>query len=757
MAVDKLVPRYLNKDNDPRVLKSIEMVDALNFRLSNDTDGNAGVGKNIKGNSVVPYKAVSDELPAGTNKVVGTMTNLQKDEVFYFVWNSNNDHCIYKYNLNDDKVVKIYQDSVLSFGKNSFVKADAIVNQYNDTLLYFTDGLSAPKKINATKAEKGLYPSEYSQGTNPSTTLTDEERLLFITTAKQPPLDPPTWEFFTNASITTNNLYEKTFQFAYQYVYDDGEVSAISAYSSVAFTDDQLSDGFVTNEAKKKNNGIKVNVLTNVGDVSKIRILARSGADDVFVVVDEIDNDRSSVYTKTIDFYNDGSYSAVTTDEKNKLFDNVPLKAESQSISGNRLMYGNYTEGYDNLTTDVDVLPNYKQRGKTYDATLTLNIDNNNVEKTFDLDLSDLPGTIEAGATFTIDINISADYIKFDLKDYPMYWREWQRHDGVPQMAGRVKDYVKVDMTGISVTKSITTTFTQPVANLAISIIQELQQDIPVSFDSVDQFEDHATKIYDVEEAGYTLSDNERYAFFRGDGTAKLHNCTYNGTTGKITGTLIIKDAQLKATTVYGSTTDLGGDAPDYTDLRSIRDYTYNGLGLIVSYTGDGSNYGAFSETPSNATFNWGDRYLRPGQTLFQDAVATNNSRYLNGSAGSLSFKAGATHSFGVVYYDNYNRSSSVQKISESYVKWFGERGAKGATSMVMRLKHNAPSWAKRWSPVYSGNTTLVNSLQYSVIEAFTESNPTAIKSSASDYNNKIFVSFRSLPVLLNTSRPICA
>ena len=336
MAVDKLTPRYLNKDNDPRVLKSIELVDALNIRVSNDDGGNAGVVKNIKGNTVVAYKNTSDTLPAGTNKVIGHVSNLQKDEVFYFVYNSNNNHSIYKYSLSSDRVIKVYQDSVLKFTENGFVKADIIVNQYNDTLLYFTDGVTAPKKINISKAESGLYPSEYSQGTNPSTTLTEEERLYFITTAKQPPLDPPTWGFFTDSSKTVNNLYEKTFQFAYQYIYDDGEVSAISPYSSVAFTSDQLNDGFIAEDAKKKNNGVNVYVNTHVGDVKKIRVLARSGADDVFFIIDEIDNDRTGVLSKTVKFFNDGSFTAVTQDQFNKLFDNVPIKADTQAITGNR-------------------------------------------------------------------------------------------------------------------------------------------------------------------------------------------------------------------------------------------------------------------------------------------------------------------------------------------------------------------------------------------------------------------------------------
>ena len=135
MAIDKLTPRYLNKDEDPRIVKSVELIDALNIRVSNDEDGNAGVLKNIKGNTVVAYKNTSDTLPAGDNKVLGNVTNLQKDEVFYFVYNSNSDHSIYKYSVSSDKVIKVYQDSVLEFTENGFVKADIIVNQYNDTLL----------------------------------------------------------------------------------------------------------------------------------------------------------------------------------------------------------------------------------------------------------------------------------------------------------------------------------------------------------------------------------------------------------------------------------------------------------------------------------------------------------------------------------------------------------------------------------------------------------------------------------------------
>lgn len=747
MAVDKLTPRYLNKDNDPRVLKSIELVDALNIRVSNDDNGNAGVVKNIKGNTVVAYKNTGDTLPAGTNKVIGHVSNLQKDEVFYFVYNSNNNHTIYKYSLAGDRVIKVYQDSVLKFTENGFVKADIIVNQYNDTLLYFTDGVTSPKKINISKAESGLYPNEYSLGTNPSTTLTEEERLYFITTAKQPPLAPPTFNFFTDSLKTVNNLYEKTFQFAYQYVYDDGEVSAISPYSSVAFTTEQLNDGLITEDAKKTSNGINIEVKTHIGDVKKIRVLARSGLDNVFYVIDEIDNDRTSVQSKTIKFLNDGSYTAVTQDQFNKLFDNVPLKADTQAISNNRLMYGGYTEGYDNVDVDIDVLSNYKERYPTYDTPMTLNTDNNSTTKTIEIDLSDFPAVLKPGSTYTLDLTVLSDYVKINMQNYPMSWQEAQR--GTDILRGRIDDTVNVDMTPIKRNFVYKPTHAVTKQDAATAIMGYLSTNIDVTFDTINQFLDHATEITDVVNGG-AGDGGTRYAYYKGSGTVRLTDREYILSSEKITATIKILNATFNIDRLYGKS----GGAPDFTDERYVSSTGYNGNALEpatsinIDYDGDGSTYtGYYYTIAGDPAYFFNSLYATTenANSRFQNATLTNNSRYSEGSGGSLSFKAGANHSLGVVYYDNRNRSGSVQKAPETYVKWFGERFRKGATSLVMRIKNDAPSWATRWSPVYAGNNNISNHLQYSVIEARYETNTAALKSAAQDYNNKIFISFRSL------------
>ena len=41
MAIDKLTPRYLNFEDDERLVKRIEMTDAVNIRIDSDDDGDA--------------------------------------------------------------------------------------------------------------------------------------------------------------------------------------------------------------------------------------------------------------------------------------------------------------------------------------------------------------------------------------------------------------------------------------------------------------------------------------------------------------------------------------------------------------------------------------------------------------------------------------------------------------------------------------------------------------------------------------------
>jgi len=231
----------------------------------------------------------------------------------------------------------------------------------NDILLYFNDSVNEPKKINATLAEQSIsgaggYPSTFSNGTI-------QQRTNYITVAKQPPLSPPTITFSRNNDYPQNDIFEKNFQFAYQYEYFDGEQSALSPYSELGVSISQLKDGFINQGARNFYNQINIKVNNSELDVLNINIYGRIGDKDApFFLIESVPNVHGSG-TQTIPFRNDSNYIGLSALVQDKLYDNVPQKADSQAISQGRLFYGGYTENYDNITPDVTAVPNYYVSG----------------------------------------------------------------------------------------------------------------------------------------------------------------------------------------------------------------------------------------------------------------------------------------------------------------------------------------------------------------------------------------------------------
>ena len=156
-----------------------------------------------------------------------------------------------------------------------------------------------------------------------------------------------------------------------------------------------------------------------------------------------------------------------------------------------------------------------------------------------------------------------------------------------------------------------------------------------------------------------------------------------------------------------------------------------------IIYQGDLVNYTQFTDTKVE------DDQLKPdgpntsalGQTVFlwgeddeENAVSFDASLLTRGNIdGYGTFKAGATHSFGIVYYDQFNRNGGVQTVPDMYVNWYDNRFVEnslyGRVDGVFRVKHTAPSWAVRWAPVYASINSIINKFQYSIIRAFVATN----------------------------------
>ena len=182
-------------------------------------------------------------------------------------------------------------------------------------------------------------------------------------------------------------LFEFKFpRFAYRYKYQDGEYSSFSPFSNIAFIPTQFK--YDTKEAY------------NLGMVNQLRFLkikdfVPDGIPKGVIEVDILYKESNSpnIYTvKTvkstdpewfdssttplspwtgftkgvINLESEVVYAAVASNQLLRPWDNVPRKALAQELSGNRIIYGNYLEGY-NLNNSVNI--------KTHVQPVNLSID----------------------------------------------------------------------------------------------------------------------------------------------------------------------------------------------------------------------------------------------------------------------------------------------------------------------------------------------------------------------------------------------
>jgi hypothetical protein len=737
MAIDKIVPKYLNKEDDVRLVKNVEMTDALNVRISADTNGDGGVIKNAYGNAAVSFKAGNNwqakthALPAGTNKVIGSVSDLKDGIVIFFVWNSNEDHSIYRFSTAAGVAELVYRDSVLSFQADSFIKGDVIRSLDEDSLLYFTDGISSPKKINVSRAIRGGYSGVLNTGS-------DSEKLEFLTLAKKPPLDPPTFTFFTDSTVEENNIYENTYQFAYRYVYLDGEVSAISKYSELAVSQQQLRDGLISDEQKLENNAIRVSVLTSVADVRRIEVLARNGNTGAWFIIGEISNPSlSSSATLYVDFKNDELYRFISTTDSDKLYDAVPLTAQSQTISGGRLFLGNYTEGYANQKNDISLWPNYDIRVDVEEIAATPLAEDMNVNKYVQLDTSllSLPTTRES--ILTVDFGINFGDFSLNLQDYFIKFVELDDDLNKINNGATIFDDIVLNSSPLSVYKTVIIPTGSDITDIVSLINSTIVDSYPIIFDSDVLDTKYATRFSDY---AYSIAGPKK-AFFSGSGLVSIQQGFLSGS--NIIFPIVVSSASLTIKQlIYGNNTNavvniFSSDVASY--LGDNQTFTAYPNGVSISNPSDPeSTWDIVGNTPTTTNTHRSD--VEGAEVLYSTSFLSEDID------GHKQFKSGASHDFGVVFYDDRNRSSSVQEAGKVFIDWFGNRNYKGSSSVVMRIASGGPTWATRWSPVYIKRGSIDKFLQYTTVDAFYMSNSSYIKSNPNTTNKDvIYLSMRSL------------
>lgn len=350
----------MNKMVDERLVPNGEYIDALNIRMGSTEDSEVGVVENTKGNSKLSSLQYITGQPLSIQAVtIGAYADSARETIYWlvhdpaFIPNANPDttlgptgklDLIVSYNafttvlmyhvvsINDGGGV----NTTLNFDPQHLITGINLV----DDLLFFTDFNNQPRKINV-KASYSLPAGNIDQ-------ITEEELMVL----RKPPIHAPDITLL-NTDTDSNFLEERFICFAYRYKYSDGEYSATSQFSEPAF----MPRTFEFNMEAYLNVGMKNFVNTalvkyNSGGplVVGVDLLFKEADSNVIKIIEKIDKKQLGLNDDTeYDYTFTGSkiFTVLPDSEILRLYDNVPRRAKAQTIMGNRLVYGNYVEGYD--------------------------------------------------------------------------------------------------------------------------------------------------------------------------------------------------------------------------------------------------------------------------------------------------------------------------------------------------------------------------------------------------------------------------
>ena len=348
----------MNKMLDERLVPQGEYIHAENIRVNSSNGSNSGTVENTKGNRRivdVRYKGA----PVVASKTIGAFADESNETIYWFVAGNAGFpiqqgplDMIVSYNVNTQSFVyHVVTREVLNFDAYRLITA---VDKIGD-FLFFSDNYNPPRKINVTRSYPQPNDLEQDQ-------ITEDDISVIV----KPPFSAPSISLI-NTPGDEDFLETRMIAFAYRYKYRDGEYSALSQFSKVAFqpkpffidTSLYLNGGMVS-----QYNTALVTFNTGPSNVVGIDVCFKYSDDNTVRVIDKyvkFDEGWSNNVNQTIAFTNKKIYTILPESEVLRLYDNVPRLAQAQTIMGNRLMYGNYLEGYDLVTsTGSPIRTNFK-------------------------------------------------------------------------------------------------------------------------------------------------------------------------------------------------------------------------------------------------------------------------------------------------------------------------------------------------------------------------------------------------------------
>ena len=367
----------MNKSVDERLIPPGEYVDALNVRLGSTETTEIGAVENSLGNSLLTNLQFAGQDLVGDVKCIGVFEDGINETLYWFVHNENNPYSsdtgvvdlVVSYNTNSGILIyHCISTSVLNFNFTYLITG---VSKIED-LLFFTDDLNPPRCINVTRDYDYPGPGQIDnrfveEDVNVIVKPPGfEDRLVdgggnYITSM---PLSSPHVELSLIEGGEQNYIKTRFLTFAYRYRYEDGEYSATSLFSTPAFEPGTFvlsNQNYWNAGMENRYNRCMVTFSTGSRRVKEIDLLYKETTSNVIYVVNRFkkaDLEISDNDFFTYEFINSEIYTTLGSDELLRLYDNVPRTAKAQTIQGNRLMYGNYVDGYNiTRTEEGQVIP----------------------------------------------------------------------------------------------------------------------------------------------------------------------------------------------------------------------------------------------------------------------------------------------------------------------------------------------------------------------------------------------------------------
>lgn len=224
-----------------------------------------------------------------------------------------------------------------------------------DGHLLFTDNRNEPRKINISRFRDD---GDHASGTTEiyGREFYDKD----ISVIKKHPLDGPTIENIATDSEGT--VFEEVFpRLSYRWKFKDNQYSPYAPFSEVVYRSDtafDFKDMFKTGDLRFTKNIVEsFDVVTPIteADIIECDLLYTESISSTVYVVETKKITSTDITAGSVTFSVNGRnfFKALPANQLTRIFDEVPRKAKAQEMVGNRVIYANFLEGYNNTNVSA--------------------------------------------------------------------------------------------------------------------------------------------------------------------------------------------------------------------------------------------------------------------------------------------------------------------------------------------------------------------------------------------------------------------